>query len=130
MKLRSESKQARNCMDGALTQIQPITANLQGSVVSLAGRLASMSREKAVELIGEFGGRYSKRVTRHTTLLVVGLNGWPLRRDGRVSGKLRKAQRMQELGAAIEIVREDLFLERLGLAEVGDSASQRYTLDR
>lgn len=117
-------------MESTVTQAQPTVASLDGSVVSLAGRFASMSREKAIELIEHLGGRYSKRVTRHTTLLVVGLNGWPLRRDGRVSGKLRKAQRMQELGAAVEIVREDVFLERIGLGDVGDSAGQRYTLDR
>lgn len=116
-------------MDTAITQTTSNSARLSGSVVSLAGRFATMPRERAVELIEQQGGKYSKRVTRHTTLLVVGLNGWPLRRDGRVSGKLRKAQRIQELGGEIEILREDAFLERLGLGEVGDSVSRRYTLD-
>lgn len=118
-------------MDGMLAnQTQPSAAALQDEVVAIAGRLASLSRAKAQELIAQFGGRFAPRVTRETTLLVVGMQGWPLRADGRVSGKLRKAKRLRESGQPIEIVRESDFLERIGLAQVGDMVCRRYSLDQ
>lgn len=117
-------------MGDLLVQASPPTDLLQGKSVAFAGRLATLTRSHAVELVADLGGRFCTRVTRDTALLVVGLNGWPLRRDGRVSGKLRKAQRLVEAGLPIEILREDQFLARLGLSHFGDSVCRRYTLDQ
>jgi tetratricopeptide (TPR) repeat protein len=121
---------ALSFMDGILTQSQIVAASLQKHVVALAGRFASLTHDRAIELVQNFSGRFSARVTRDTTLLVVGLNGWPLRSDGRVSRKLARAKRLQQSGHAIEIIREDAFFDRLGLAEVGNSVCRRYTIDQ
>lgn len=104
--------------------------SLRGLHVALAGRLASLSRPQAQKLIADRGGSYCASVTRRTSVVVVGLGGWPLRRDGRISRKLQRATLLQERGHAIELLREDDWLERLGLHDLQQSICRRYTLDQ
>jgi DNA-binding transcriptional MerR regulator len=119
-------------MDGVLheTVERKEAEALRGTTVAFTGRLAMLARSRAEELVQQHGGRCCDTVSRETTMLIVGLNGWPLRADGRVSGKLRRATRLRQAGWTIEIVREDEFLERLGLIEPGGGVCRRYTLDQ
>ena len=55
------------------------TANwLEGKRVAVAGRLASMTRAEAAELIVAHGGIVARTVTRSPTIVIVGRDGWPL----------------------------------------------------
>ena len=92
-------------------------SRLHGSLVSITGRLASMSREEAVRRIDEAGARYVSSPTDATDLLVVGQGGAPLGEDGQLTISLRKAREIRARGIAIRIVREDEWLSLLGLEE-------------
>jgi tetratricopeptide (TPR) repeat protein len=96
---------------------------LCGELVCFTGRLASMTRPEAEELVRSFGGEFTRTVTGETTLLVIGEEGWPLKKDGRLTGNLTRAKRLGLLTTS-----EGEFLERLGLQELGDSICRRYTL--
>src|SRR5437660_991212 len=84
---------------------------LQGQKVAFTGRLASMTRARAANLIQEHGGTWVPSVTRHTSLLVVGQDGWPLDKNGQLTRKLQKAQQLPLLS----ILTEADLLDRLGL---------------
>lgn len=101
---------------------------LRGERVALTGRLASLTGAEAAVLIRSHGGRYDREVTWRTSLLVVGQEGWPLRKDGTLTRKLQRARLLAEARTRIQIVSEEAFLERLGLQERGSPIYRRYTL--
>ena len=88
--------------------------SLRHASVSFTGRLASMSREEACRLVREAGGEPSTGVSRKTSLLVVGMGGWPLLADGGVGNKLKRAEELRQRGCGIKILSEEAFLEVLG----------------
>lgn len=92
-------------------------AKLQGKTVAFTGKLASMTRARAAELVHAFGGKWVATVSRRTSLLVVGQEGLPLRKDGRLSRKLQMARRLQQFHA-IEVITESELLARVGLESV------------
>lgn len=61
---------------------------LQGERVVFTGTLASMTHQKAWEFVEQHGGQAAQHVSRQTTLLVVGEEGWPLEADGSPSVNL------------------------------------------
>ncbi len=75
-----------------------------------------MSRREAEELVTTCGGRLTASVNRATTLVVIGMNGWPLLRDGRLSNKLQKAESLQKGPGRrrLRVCSEDEFLEGVG----------------
>lgn len=87
--------------------------SLEGKWVSLAGRLASMSKAEAARLVESHGGILATRLSRTPAVVIVGRDGWPLGPDGRPSAKLRKAQWMADHGYDVEIVPEEELLARL-----------------
>lgn len=105
--------------------------SLQGSRVAFTGRLATMTQARAHELVRDAGGIATSSVSRRTSLLVVGMHGLPLRRDGGVSVKLRQAERLRARFGHLRIVSERRFLELLGLRETEQSALDKtYTIDQ
>jgi tetratricopeptide (TPR) repeat protein len=88
--------------------------SLKHATVSFTGRLASMSREEACRLVREAGGEASIGVSRKTSLLIVGMDGWPLLPDGGVGSKLKRAEELRRRGCGIRILSEEGFLELLG----------------
>jgi len=86
---------------------------LQGKRVALAGRLASMTRGEAAQLIAAHGGIFARTITRTSTVVVVGREGWPLARDGRPTRKLRRALALAKQGFDVEILPEEELLARL-----------------
>lgn len=100
---------------------------LQGLRVAVTGRLASMTRERCRELILAAGGLPRAEVSARTGVLVVGMHGWPLMHDGRVTAKLRRAELLHASGAAIEIISEDAFLERVGLRPRREALRKQHT---
>jgi hypothetical protein len=53
-------------------------------------------------------------LSRKTSLLVVGMDGWPLLPDGGVGNKLKRAEELRRNGCGIRILSEEAFLELLG----------------
>lgn len=87
---------------------------LAGHKIAFTGRLASMTRKEAAGLVRSYGGEWQPTVTRFTSMLVVGQDGWPLGPDGRLTHKLQKARRLQRL-RSIAICSEADLLARVGL---------------
>jgi tetratricopeptide (TPR) repeat protein len=94
------------------------------SAVAFTGRLTSMSRAEAFDVIRQRGGTPSPEVTKRTKILIVGELGWPLLDDGRPSNKLSRAS---EYG--IPAVSERRFLEWIGRA-VPDNVQKTYSADQ
>jgi tetratricopeptide (TPR) repeat protein len=89
--------------------------NLSGSEVVFTGRLAAMTHEQAAETVRKCGGAVTGAVGPGTDCLVIGQEGWPFRRDGRLTRNLVEAKRLVDDGQALEIIDEETFLERVGL---------------
>jgi Flp pilus assembly protein TadD len=87
--------------------------------VAFTGRLASMSRAAAFDVVLQQGGTASRTVSRCTALLVVGQEGWPFAKDGRPTAKLRRARTLARAGYGIEILPEEVFLQRAGVVSAG-----------
>jgi tetratricopeptide (TPR) repeat protein len=100
---------------------------LQGERISLTGVLASMTHAKASELVEQNGGETTEHISRQTTMLVVGEEGWPLEDDGQPSVKLQQAERLRALGVEIRIIGESEFLKLLGLTDQQGESRRLYT---
>jgi tetratricopeptide (TPR) repeat protein len=96
--------------------------------VAFTGQLASMTRPEAAELVRAHGGTFITSVTRRTSLLVVGQEGWPLRKDGTLSDKLETAQHLRAAGYSVTILTEEDFLAMLGLEGASSGIHKRFTL--
>jgi tetratricopeptide (TPR) repeat protein len=92
----------------------PATGLLSGHKVAFTGKLASMTRARAAVLVREHGGAWSPAVTRDTSFLVVGQDGWPLDHKGRLTSKLQKARRLPR----VRVIGEADLLARLRLEPV------------
>src|SRR5205809_313804 len=64
---------------------------------------------------GGAGGRVAGTVSPRTTMLVVGMRGWPLMESGQVTRNLAEAERLRASAGAVRIVSEVQFREALGL---------------
>lgn len=93
----------------------PNALPLEGERVSFTGVLASMTHKQAQARVAECGGTSTDHVSRQTTMLVVGEEGWPLEPDGKPSVKLQQAERWREEGSEIRVVRESDWLSFVGL---------------
>ena len=115
--------------------MEPPTCSFLGAVCVFTGKLLSLSRRQAADRLREQGARLELYVTRRTTHLVVGMGGWPILEDGRVSHAVRRAEELNRIAATeagkqagefakvrpaaarpIEIVSEAEFAERAGLS--------------
>jgi tetratricopeptide (TPR) repeat protein len=95
--------------------------------VAFTGRLASMTRAEAADLVRSLGGEFVRHVAADTQVLVVGQDGWPLRSDGRLTRSLRQVRKLQLAGAAIAVLSEDEMLARLPGGGPADGVRRRYT---
>jgi tetratricopeptide (TPR) repeat protein len=88
---------------------------LAGERVAFTGTLASMTHQQAHDLAQKHGGTSTQHVSRQTTMLIVGEEGWPLEPDGRPSLNMQDASRLQQEGLPLRIVSESDWLRLLGL---------------
>lgn len=88
--------------------------SLRSIRLTFTGRLASLSRAEAERLIRAAGGEPVAHLSRRVSVLVVGMDGWPLARDGAVSSKLRRVEQLNREGRRIRIISELEFLELVG----------------
>lgn len=88
---------------------------LLGQRVAFTGRLATLTHGEAERLVIQAAGRLAGVVTHRTTMLVVGMRGWPLMNSGHVTTKLAEAERLRAAGNAIRVLTETEFREALGI---------------
>src|SRR5262249_24346668 len=70
---------------------------------------------EATHLIETHGGVVSASVSQKTHFLIVGQDGGPLDRTGKLTAKLEQARRLQHDGQELVILPEEALLARLGL---------------
>ena len=99
----------------------------QGEQVSFTGTLASMTHDRACELVEQLGGQAMRHVSKHSTMLVIGEEGWPLESDGKPSQKFEQVSSLNATGLAIRIVRESDWLRLTGLTDPSDDISRECT---
>ncbi|MFO1021608.1 MAG: tetratricopeptide repeat protein [Planctomycetales bacterium] len=100
---------------------------LTGEHVAFTGTLASMTHRQALALVQQLGGRAMGHISRQTTILVVGEEGWPLEEDGSPSLKLVHALRLQHGGQPLRIVQESDWLSFAGLHDHLQELHRHYT---
>lgn len=100
---------------------------LEGQVIAFTGTLASMTHEQAAELARGHGGEPQEHVSRATTILVVGDEGWPLEDNGQPSVKFEQAERLRAEGEELRILTETEWLRLLGETSDAEEARQLYT---
>ncbi|MGQ0636328.1 MAG: tetratricopeptide repeat protein [Planctomycetaceae bacterium] len=110
------------------TERRQMGQELDGQHIAVTGRLASMNRPAAAQLIARHGGRYGPHVNRQTTLLVVGREAWPLQYDGQLTRKLIRARQLRLRGQDLQVVPEEAFLRLLALPHLASEVCQSYTL--
>ncbi len=93
----------------------PTRTGFEGEVVAFTGRLATMTRRHAHRRVVEGQGEVCDEVCERTTMLVVGMDGWPLADTGKLTKKLQDAERLRASGSSIIICTEYHFRERAGL---------------
>jgi len=76
-----------------------------------------MTHGQASELAVAHGGEAMHHVSRFTTMLVVGEEGWPLEEDGTPSIKLQHAVELINQGVPLKVVKESEWLRLLGLEQ-------------
>ena len=86
-----------------------------------------MTHRQASELVTARGGTATEHVSRQTTLLIIGEEGWPLEPDGLPSVKLQHALKWQLQGQPLRILRESDWLSVLGLTEERDALARLHT---
>lgn len=107
------------------TSAQPLA--LEGQRVSFTGTLASMTHKEAQARVVESGGAATDHVSRQTTMLVVGEEGWPLEPDGKPSVKLQQVEAWRREGLDIRIVKESDWLSFVGLDGHSRDIQRLYT---
>ena len=88
-----------------------------------------MTRQEAHEIVRKAGGEPGNSVSRQTSMLVVGMEGWPLLPDGKISNKLRRAEQINQKYQSIQILSEVVFLELAGLQERKPELEKTYPAD-
>ncbi|MEW5974361.1 MAG: tetratricopeptide repeat protein [Acidobacteriota bacterium] len=99
---------------------------LKGARVAFTGKLASLTRQEAFSVVRSAGGQPAPSVSRQTSLLVVGMEGWPLLPNGMISAKLRRAEALASQGSPIRILSEAGFLELVGIRDRASSFRKAY----
>ncbi|HUG20533.1 MAG TPA: tetratricopeptide repeat protein [Planctomycetaceae bacterium] len=100
---------------------------LTGERVVFTGTLASMTHHQAHDLVKQYGGVATYSISRQTTMLVLGEEGWPIDEDGLVSQKLKLAEEYQAGNPAFRILHESDWLYLLGIEYNREEIRRLYT---
>lgn len=120
----SESRNSRSDQSlQTVTSALPLT----GETVAFTGTLASMVHKEASRLVEQYGGRPVHSVSRSTSMLVVGEEGWPLEADGTASQKMQQAMQLVADGTGPTVISESEWLHLMGLQERRDEIQRAYT---
>lgn len=77
--------------------------------VVFTGKLSTLLRKQAQQMVADIGGHPQDRVTEDTDFLVIGQQDYRIVGDDGMSGKQEKAIKMKEKGFPIEILSENEF---------------------
>ncbi|HXH05529.1 MAG TPA: tetratricopeptide repeat protein [Vicinamibacterales bacterium] len=105
-------------------------APFAGQLVVFTGRLSSLGRREARELVEALGGRTADDVTAATTMLVVGAEGFgPAGTRPEASRKLRRAEAINaQSPGRIRVLSEEEFCRLAGLPSPTDLERRFYAL--
>ena len=103
--------------------------SLRNARVAFTGRLGALTPAQAGELLRGAGAQLVSNISRLTSYLVIGMQGWPLRSDGSISSKLRRAEELKSRGCRIEIISELRFLELANLRPPPSSLWKAFDAD-
>lgn len=84
-----------------------------GMGVVFTGKMLSLTRVEAQKMVLRVGGNIPKTVNKDTDFLVVGEQDIRVVGADGMSGKMKKAQTLREIGHPIEIISEQDFLEMI-----------------
>ncbi|MDM8517694.1 BRCT domain-containing protein [Desulfobacterales bacterium HSG16] len=90
-----------------------IKADFKESSFVFTGKLATMTRKQALDMVKQANGRKASGVTGKLDYLVIGDEGSSLYGSGRKGSKQVKAEKLIEKGATIKIISETAFLQML-----------------
>jgi tetratricopeptide (TPR) repeat protein len=125
--IETDSPGGVSAPNDAAATLPPNALPLSGHRVSFTGVLASMTHREAAEVVAKNGGVSTTHVSRQTTLVVVGEEGWPLEPDGQPSVKILQAVHLGQQGCPIRVVKESDWLEWVGLSQERQHIHRRYT---
>ena len=86
---------------------------LRGEKIVFTGKLDTLSRKQAQDLVSALGGKPQAAVTKDTTILVVGKANTNLFQEDPRSLKMQKVEALQQEGRSICILSEKTFLEQV-----------------
>lgn len=81
--------------------------------VSFTGKLTSMLRGEAAQIITRIGGKFVDKLTNSTNILVVGQQDISVVGDSGLSGKQKKVADLKKKGIDIEVMSEQDFLQNI-----------------
>jgi Tfp pilus assembly protein PilF/DNA-binding transcriptional MerR regulator len=100
---------------------------LAGKTVAFVGRLASMPRRDAAQLVRQHGGTVVERPGPEVSVAVVGERGLPIATDGSSDDWFDGATREAAEQGRLEVLSETQFWERLGLVDPQADIHRLYT---
>jgi tetratricopeptide (TPR) repeat protein len=109
------------------SNIQVQEPSLQGRRVFVAGKLNSMSRREAEQVIVDRGGRVVGSVSESADLIVVSDERHDMRRTAADRELFDDAARERILSGEVELVGESEFWIRIGLVDAGPDIERLYT---
>jgi TolA-binding protein len=102
----------------------------EGQRIVFTGKLASMSRREAIARVVARGGIVNTKVSRRSDIVVIGSDGWPLRKTGKLTRHLETAEKLDGLGFPIDVIPEQEFLRRLHSDRVNTVVCRTHTLEQ
>jgi tetratricopeptide (TPR) repeat protein len=100
---------------------------LSGQRVAFVGRLASMGRREAAQLIRRYGGTVLEHPDASVRLVVVGEEGLPLPEFESVDDWFDEAGRKAIEAGTLEVITETQLWQRLGLVDQQQDLNRLYT---
>ena len=87
----------------------------RGEKFVFTGKLDTLSRKQAQDLVSALGGKPQAAVTKDTTILVIGKVTTNLFQEDSRSLKMQKVEALQEEGRSIRVLSEKAFLEQVSV---------------
>ena len=100
---------------------------LHGQRIAFVGKLASMARRDAAQLVRQHGATVLEKPDPSAQLIVVGEEEFPLPEMGDEDDWFDEATRRQIDAGAIEVITETQLWQRLGLVEAQQDVHRLYT---
>lgn len=100
---------------------------LQNASVAFVGKLASMAKRDAGQLVRQHGATVLENPDASATLIVVGENEFPLPETGDQNDWFDEATRQEIEAGTIEVITETQLWQRLGLVDAQHDIHRLYT---